>query len=216
MKWLLVATCCFFLALVLTGVFAFHYRDQTQPYINDYANHASVLGFFVSVVGFILTVWAVLETLRVSNRAEKEIEIAFAKTQSATNALLDKIRGRMIEDTCEQAILFASLAQDAIRSGLWFRVVETCTYSRRLGVRLLDFSDLSESECTAIREILEELSSSIAWIERYKVAKKDAPPGMPIERRQPVDSLIDVLDKIRSRLHQRILEVSHASDRPTD
>ena len=71
MKWLLTALCCVSAALVTAGALGFVYLNETKPYIDLYANHFSVLGFFVSVVGFILTV-AVFETLRVSKKAQGE------------------------------------------------------------------------------------------------------------------------------------------------
>ena len=207
MKWLLIATCCFSATLLIAGILVFVYPDKTKPYIDDFANRASVFGFFVSVIGFILTVWAVFETLRVSTKAEKEIQGAGIEARQETRALLTKIRDRIMEETCEQAIIFASDAQHAIRSGSWLRAAERCADARKLAARLLSFSELSEAERILIRALVEDLSTTNTWIEKYKLKKKDAPTGMPHEKRQPVDSLIDELEKIRTRLQQRILEV---------
>jgi hypothetical protein len=132
------------------------------------------------------------------------------ESREETHALLDKIRNRMMEDTCEHAFLYASEARHAIRSGSWLRAAERCDDARQLAARLLNFADLGDPERTAIRSIVEDLRTTSAFIERQRIEKKDAPKGLPDDKRQPIDSLIDELEKIRSRMQQRILEVSHA------
>jgi hypothetical protein len=216
MKWLLVALIVLSTALIVGGALTFVYWEECKPFIDAYANHASVLGFFVSVVGFILTVWAVFETLRVSTKAQIAVQEAVIEARQETRLLLDKIRSRMMEDTCEQAFLFASKARYAIRSSSWLRAAERCDDARQLTARMLTFPDLTETERVALRAIIEDLKTTIAFIERYRLKKKDAPAGMPDEKRQSVDSLIDELEKIRARLQQRILEVSHADYPVTD
>ena len=114
MKWLLIATCCFSAILLFAGVLVFIYPDQTKPFIDDYANHASVFGFLLSILGFILTIWAVFETLRVSRKAQKAIHEAVIGARHETKLLLDKIRLRMMEDTCEQSFRAACDARKAI------------------------------------------------------------------------------------------------------
>jgi hypothetical protein len=207
MKWPLFALFILSGALVFAGVFTFVYWDECKPFIDVIANHASVLGFFVSVVGFILTVAAVLETLKVTIQAQKEVQKAMLESRKETHALLDKIRSRMLEDTCEHAFLYASEARLAIRSGSWLRATERCDDARQLAARLLTFPDILLTESAAIRPILDDMKIAIAFIERNRLGKKIALAGMPDDKRQPVDSLIDELEKIQSRLQQRILEV---------
>src|SRR5438270_11725628 len=98
-----IIACVLSAVLVLAGVLAFVFQDETKPHIDHYPNFASVLGFFVSVVGFVLTVAAVFETLRVSRAAQHEIQKAAAEARQETKDLLAKIRVKMMEDTCDQA-----------------------------------------------------------------------------------------------------------------
>src|ERR1022692_1412707 len=164
MKWLLLSTFCLSAALVVAGVLVLVYPDESKPSIDSYANHASVMGFFVSVVGFVLTVWAVFETLRVSTKAQKATQEAVNAARQETRDLLDKIRIKMMGDTCEQAYLYASEARHAIRPENWLRAVERCHDARKLATRLLTFRDLNEVERIAIRAVVDDLKITIAFI----------------------------------------------------
>src|SRR5262249_40175417 len=64
MRWIhvLLYSACFVL-LALASLFSF--SSESKPFVDSYGNHASVLGLMVSVVGFALTLWTVLETLQV-------------------------------------------------------------------------------------------------------------------------------------------------------
>jgi uncharacterized membrane protein len=209
MKWLLIALCCLSAALVVAGVLGFVYVEETKPFVDFYANHFSVLGFFVSIVGFILTVAAVFETLRVSKKGQEEIQTAAREAREETRELLAKIRLKIMEDVCDQTYSFATEARHAIRTGSWLRVVERCHDARQLALRLLTFRDLADVERDVLLAVVDGLKTTVAFIERNRL-KDDAPSGMPEDKLQPIDSLIDVLEKVRSRLQQQVLEISHA------
>jgi hypothetical protein len=199
MRWLrpiLVLACV--LALVsLLLVFAFH--DDTRPFVDPIANHASVLGLAVSVVGFALTVWTILDTMRASREAILE-------AKKETKNLLLRIRGQLMGETCDQAFYFATGARQAVREGAWRRAAEQCQDARQLSARLLHFRELTPAERTAIRDLMEDLKTAVAFIEKNRL--KDNPPaGLPADKLAPLDSLIDELGQIRSRLQQRLLEV---------
>lgn len=211
MKWLLLALGLLSLALVIAGTLAFVFEEKTKPYIDQYANHASVFGFLVSVVGFILTVSAIFETLRVSRQSQRETAAGVNAVRTESRALLGKIRVKMMGDTCEQAYLFASEARHAIRSGLWMRAVEKCQDARILPSRLLSFQDVTEAQRTAIRAAVEDLEATIGFIERNRL-KQSPPPGMPDNKVQPLDSLINELEKVRGRLLQQLLEVPYVDN----
>jgi hypothetical protein len=67
---LLYSACCALLALAWLS---FIFFKESKPFVDSYGNHASVLGLLVSVVGFALTLWTVLETLRVNAKAQEEL-----------------------------------------------------------------------------------------------------------------------------------------------
>jgi hypothetical protein len=211
MKWLLALLCVLSVAIVIAGVLILVYHDETKAIIDQYANLASVLGLFVSLVGFILTVSAVFETLRVSKQARQEIQKAAAEARKETKLTLDKIRLRMMEDTCEHAFLAASDARKAIRSSDWLRAIERCQEARRLASRLVAFGDLTEIERTLIRKAIDELKATISFIERNRL-KPEPAQGLPDKALQPIDSLIDELDKVRGRLQHKVLEASHVDE----
>ena len=59
-----------------------------------------------------------------------------------------------------------------------------------------------------IHAAVNELKATVAFIERNRL-KDDVPSGMPDDKLQPIDSLIDELEKVRSRLQQQLLRDSH-------
>lgn len=208
MKLLLPLLCVLFAVLVCAGVAGFVYEEEIKPYVDRYANMASVLGFFVSVVGFILTVSAIFETLRVTKQAQREVQHAALEGREEARRLLDNIRIKMLEDTCDQAYSFAMEGRNAIRTGSWLRAIEKCHDARQLATRLLIFQDLLDNERAAIRAIVDEVRTTIAFMERNKL-KAGAPVGLPDEKLQPIDLLLDELERIRSRFQQQLLEVPH-------
>ncbi len=209
MKWILITIFCSSAALVLTGALALFYFDESKLYVDRYANHAGVLGLLVSVIGFGLTVWTVFETLKVSTKAQREIKQAVSEARAETREFLGKIRIRLMEDTSDQAYAFAVDARYAIRIGSWLRAAEKCYDARQFASRLLNFRDLLDIERDSIGTVVEDLKITIAFIERNRL-KEGAPAGMPDDKIQPVDSLIDELEKVRSRLQMQILEVEDA------
>src|SRR5258708_15608320 len=108
MKWMRsVLSWCSVLLLVcavLVGVFF----QETRVFFDAFANHASVLGLVVSVVGFVLTVWTVLETLRVSTAAQEVIKKEVNAVRRETMGMLSKISLYSMGNTFEPAFLFAT------------------------------------------------------------------------------------------------------------
>ena len=208
MKWILLSVYCVAGLLVVSIVLALVFVEQTRPVVDFYANHASVLGLLVSIIGFALTMWTVYETLKVSTKAQRETSVAVREARQETMELLERIRIKMMGDTCEQAFWFATEARHAIRAATWLRAAERCHDAQILASRLTSFRDLTDAERISIRTAVENLRSTIAFIEKNRL-KPEPAQGMPADKVQAIDSLIDELDKIRSRLQQELLEVYH-------
>jgi hypothetical protein len=184
--------------------------DDTKGTADRYGNHASIIGLFVSIVGFALTVWTVLETLRLNTKSQDETRRQVAAARQETRGLLDNIRAKAMSDTCEQAYHYATEARHAIRLSFWVRAAERCQDARQQTLTLLNFQDLRDHERTPIRAVVEDLKTVIAFIERNRI--RDNPPaGLPDDKILPVDSLIDELQRVRSRLQQQLMEMPNVN-----
>lgn len=165
MKWILLSVYFVTALLVASIVLAFVYFEETKPYADLYGNHAGVLGLFVSIIGFALTVWTVYETLKVSTKAQKETAAAVNAARKETKELLEKVRTKMMGETCEQALFYAMEARKSVGKGNWPVAVERCHDARYLATRLFGFREITDAEREAIRTVLEDLKSTIAFME---------------------------------------------------
>lgn len=181
------------------------FPEATRPLADLYGNHASVLGLLVSVIGFALTVWTVLE-------AQKAIRQEAAKARKETRKLLANIRVKSLGDTCDQALFVAAEAKNAISTLSWQRAAERCEDARRLTLRLLAFPELTQEEQTVFRTVVEDLKAAVSFIERNRL-KPNAPTTMPADKAAPLNSLRDELDKLRTRLHHQLFEVPDDDER---
>ena len=143
--------------------------DETKPFMDRYANHATVYGLLVSVVGFMLTVGTVLETRRLNRRAQQKLQNQVEEARRETRELILKIRNRSMGDLCEQAYSFASEARYAIRSSNWLRAAERCQDARSHAQRLLSYPDLKDRERVQIRAAVEDLRSVVSLIEKNRL-----------------------------------------------
>src|SRR5205823_10429465 len=103
MNWFLAWKWIILLAAVAIAGMAIYFWPDLYAAFGWFGNVASVLGLLVSVVGFILTIWTVLETKRISQDAQERIQQAFNEAQQETrgwsalnlgNQLDNMLRGR--------------------------------------------------------------------------------------------------------------------------
>ncbi len=174
-KWFVYGIASF---LILATFFSFAYLQETKFYVDLYANHSSVGGLSISIAGFILTIWTVSEGARANKLAQAQIKIEAEQAREETRKLLSKIRLSSIRDLCDQTQSYTDEARHAIRTNLWMRAAEKCGDARKLVLRLLDFPDLIDEERTSLRAIVEDLQTTISFIERYRL-KANSTPGLP-------------------------------------
>jgi hypothetical protein len=196
------------MAIVFAIICSVAFYDELKPFADKFGNLAGVLGLCVSVAGFPLTVWAVLEAIRVSAAARKEIRKEIASVRQETKVLLGRIRLKSVSDVCDQAFNYATESRSAIRSNSWHRAAERCHDARLLTLDLLAYDELKASESTIFRAVVEDLKTVISFIERNRL-KPQSIPGMPSDKIAPLDLLIDGLQTVRSRLKQELLEYSN-------
>jgi hypothetical protein len=77
---------------------------------------------------------------------------------------------------------------------------------------LLSFQELTEEERTSLWAVVEDLPALVTFIERHRLKKEAPPQGIPPDKVGPLDSLLDVLERMRSRLHHLFFEAPHADE----
>jgi len=176
----------------------------TKEFVDAYANHATMLGLVVSVVGFGLTVWTLKAGIRANKRAQDKIQQEVEKVRQEAMEMIEKIRSKSLQYTCDQAIFLVEEARYAIRTKNWLRAVEKTGDARRLALDLLGFSALVETERTPMRSIVEDLRTTVSFIERNRL-KNGSVIGLPDEKVALLVFLSDVLGQIRSRFNQQLM-----------
>lgn len=168
------------------------------------------MALLVSILGFGLTVWTILETRRATTAAQVKLQNEIDKTRQETKDLVKRIRLKSLENACEQAFFFASEARHAIRSMQWLRAAERCSDARQLASRLPYFPELTDAERTPLRAAVEDLKSVAAFIEKNR--KPGAVTELQADKVAPVDGLLDAVGAIRNRPQQLQLEPPNAND----
>ncbi len=183
-------------ALVLSLLLVIYFQE-TKFYVDIYANHATVIGLIITLVGFALTIWILLET-------RNQIQTEVTRYRSMVSRLLDDIRLHTFRDTCNQAYSCLEQARDAIRTGSGLRAVEKTADARSFVLRVLEFSELADSERTALRAIVEDLRDTISFIDQKAGATTVL--KIPAKKLEPMNLLRDQLDQIRSRTFRNLTE----------
>lgn len=195
---------------VVLGLSMVFFRQEVFAAIDRFANTASVLGLLVSIVGFILTLWTVRETQRVSREAQQQIEKEVAAARRETRQAVEKIALQLLQAECEGIYRLLMEARRSIRDGQWVRAAERCQEARQGLVHLGAYRHLYSEEKDAFTAAADELWETIAFIERYRL-KPNPPAGLPLDKLQPLDRSLTHLEKTRSRLLQLFLEIPYAN-----
>jgi len=184
------------------------YFQETKFYVDVYANHATVVGLILGIAGFALTIWTLFEGIRINEQSQNQVKEEISRYRREMSGLLDDIRSLAFRDSCDQAYSCLEQARHAIRADLRLRAIEKTEDARKFVLRVLEFTELLDSERTALRAIVEDLLSTISFIEQK--ARIKAVLRIPEEKLAPLDSLRDQLDQIRSRITKRLMEAGDA------
>jgi hypothetical protein len=166
-------------------------------------NVASVAGLAVSVLGFVVTIWTVLD-------ARQQIKESAARAAEATAQAREEGR-RAVEVIASQ--LFAADCA-ALRGGVedlrqatldrqWPRAAYRCHECRLVAYRLARDRHLTGEEVSALRAVADDLQLIRRFIEKNRLAGQ---PG-PLQDRQTetLDNMIALLAQIQARLHHQPL-----------
>ncbi len=201
-RWYLPVGVVFLLGFVLLFI------RELSAFIDRFANLASVLGLVVSIIGFMLTLWTVYETQRVSQNAQRQIEREVAAARKETRQAVEKIALQLLQAECEGIYRLLMEARRAIHDGQWIRSAEKCLESKQAIIRLGAYRQLESNEKLLFANGADDLQATIAFIERNRL-KPNPPAGLPNDKLQPLDTLLTLLEKTRARILQLFLESPH-------
>lgn len=185
-------------------------RPEVSAFIDRFANTASVLGLLVSIIGFVLTLWTVYETQRASREAQRQIENEVNAARRETQQAVDKIALQLLQAECESIYRLLSEARRAIPDGQWERCAEKCRDAKQAIIRLDAYRHVENEEKALFAAGAADLETTIAFIERNRL-KSNPPAGLPNDKLQPLDTLLNLLERIRSRLLQLFLEIPYVN-----
>ncbi len=124
--------------LLLGFILAYLFRDTTQT-----ANFASIWGLWVSLIGFAVTIYTLIETQKISQEAQQKIENAASRAQQAIEDSQEQIRQAV--NTIRREVLHSDHAflllllrglRDAADGGQWDRALFCAEHSPRLAMRI--------------------------------------------------------------------------------
>lgn len=197
--WVLVAS-----ALVTVGFFVVSLL--VPGFIDSAANTASVWGLWVTVVGFRLTLWTVLETRRIARAAQEE-----------TRATVGRIALQTLEGHCEAISRLLTDELKAVEDREWARAIERFQEIKRLAVRAQQFSQLQPGEQEAFRTGAEKMRSAVTHI-RMKILPDELQAALPEAKqksmnkhRAAIEQFHSQVDSSAARLHHLVWEIHHAN-----
>jgi hypothetical protein len=189
-------------AVALLGAVAFGivFREGTL------GNIASIVGFAVSVLGFIVTIWTVREARQqikdAGDRAEKAITEASEATRRAVGGIAAQLRA------ADCAILRSGIEdlRQAAQDAKWTRAVYRCQECRLVAYRLMNDQHLTSEETFALNETADDLQLILRFIEKNRLAGQVG--LLKDSHLQSLDGAVGLLARIQARFHYEPLRSS--------
>lgn len=178
-------------------------------FTHAFGDTASVWGLWVSLVGFILTVWAVLETQRATREAQEKVAVAVADSRRETKQAVQKIALQLLREECES---FSRLIHEAIRASEgqhWASVEEKFQEAQRLTTRLVLHRGLETDEKTVLMGAQSDLEQTVKYARTRRIGKGKTTTALPDTKRSALEKLAMKVEAVLARLRQRVLEPPH-------
>jgi hypothetical protein len=198
--------------LVLTLAVALGYREN-----GTFANFASIWGLFVGLIGFIVTIYTLFETQRVSRKAQREIQAATAEAQQAiqkaaseaqeavknaqeqTRQVLERVRHGVREADFSTLHMWVRELRTAAGQGDWQRALLFAEECPAVAERLRHAEGLEEDERIGLREGADNLRLIQAHIRDYRLGKQTTSLAAPHAKN--LEALATLLERLGGRLH---------------
>jgi hypothetical protein len=196
-------------ALLLIGaaVLAVVFREGTL------GNVASIVGLAVSVLGFVVTIWTVLDARQQIKESAKRAEEAIAQARAEARRTIARIATQLRAADCAALRSGVEDLRQAALDSQWARAVYRCQECRVLAYRLAPDQHLTAAEASALRSAADDLQLIRRFIEKNRM---EGQLGSLQERQiERLDSTIALLAQIQARLHHESLRPTEApSDNP--
>jgi hypothetical protein len=152
-------------ALFLTGalILAIVFREGT------FGNVASILGLAVSILGFVITIWTVLDARQQIQDAGDRATDAIAQAREETRRVVGGIAAQLFASDCAVLRTQVEDLRQAAQDGTWPRAVYRCQESRSILFRLAHDARLTEQEKSNLRLSGDELQDIRRFIEDYRL-----------------------------------------------
>ena len=203
------------LLLGLTLVIALSHRESST-----FANVASIWGLFVGLIGFIVTIYTLFETQRVSRKAQGEVQKATVEAQQKieeaakqaqdavkeaqeqTRQVLERVRSGAREATYWTLLMWMKNLRQAAMQRDWPRALLFAEECPAVGERLVRAEGLSANERKGLRERIDDVRLLHAFIRTERMPEgANKLLGLDLAQAKALDDLIRLLEALGGRLH---------------
>jgi hypothetical protein len=181
--------------LIIVGIAAavgYVYQEGTL------ANIASIVGLAVSVLGFVITIWTVIDARKQITEAADRAEEAVAEAREESRRAIAGIAALLRAGDCAALQTgIENVRQDA-KDAQWARAAYRCHECRRVAIRLEQDEHMTDEEKSGLRAVADNLLLILQFIEKNRLAGKPENAMLPLERPkiQSLDEMIGLLARI--------------------
>lgn len=169
-------------------------------------NVASIVGLAVSVLGFVVTIWTVLDARAQIKDAAERAEKAVAQAREETRLAVARVAAQLRAADCVALRTGVEDLRQAAQDARWPRAVYRCQECRIMAYHLAGDQHLTE-EASTLRSVADDLRLIRRFIEKNRLAGQS---GLLKERHtERLDSVIALLAQIQARFHHESLQVTN-------
>jgi hypothetical protein len=189
-------------AILLIGAVAVGFAFRDSPL----GNILSVVGFAVSVLGFVVTIWTVIDARQQITAAAYRAEKAVTQARDETRRAIRGIAAQLRAADCAALQHGLENLRQAAQDAQWTLAVYRCQECVKVAIRLRPDEYLTEEEKSGLAEAAVVLRQIYQFIERYRLPEKaDKTKRLEPQKIKSLDEMIGLLARIQARLHQESL-----------
>jgi hypothetical protein len=188
------------LFLSITLAIAFYHSENST-----FANVASIWGLLISLPGFIVTIYTLFETQRVTREAQHKIEVVAEQAQAAvksaqeqTRQVLERVRHSIRDADFSTLYMWIRELRTAASLSDWDRALVLSAECSAVAERLRNAEGLEDVERQGLREGADNLRLVHTHIRDYRKGKQIT--GLAANHARTVDALATLLERLGDRL----------------
>ena len=200
-RWIVAIGVC----LLVSGCIAFFLRNCSSG-----ANFASVWGLCVSLVGFAVTIYTMLQTRQIAKESQEKVEEAVARAEQAVKDAEEQsrrgtelIRREVWKSDHARLTNLLRVIREAVTERDWPRVLICVEETPRLTRRLAAIADLTPDDQLEFQVWADELGFVDRFIRKNRLDARDG--GLKPEHEVMIVSLLGRLDAMEAKsLHDAV------------